>query len=412
MARVRDVVGRVRRGPPAARRAGGDRASRALGRARALCPNDLLTIAAEKKVDGELRSDPHGDALLLRALAEKDPRVARELFDRAAFALENAAGEARVVDVGNGPTGALRTARFSPNGELLAIAQQKTISIYRDGRIARTLRGHTDLVGALVFSPDGTQLATASRDATVRIWDLASGARDGSLRVVSLATGALLHKRFHRPAIESVAFAADGQLATGGVDGTIDVGPALAAPSITFRHWSEPVLALAFVDTMTLASGSLDGSVGTFSVASGARLSLDEGHSDGVTGVAIAPDGIVSSSADGTLRWSGRAIAGHEDAVLSLALYDEGRVVSGGEDGSIRIFSRTGAFVVGMRALRRSADFIAFTGDGYFDARGGALTIATCRIGAIHYPIELCAERFAVDDLWSRALRGDVTFRD
>lgn len=331
----------------------------------------------------------------------------------------------------------------------VAVAPDHTIAMGSRDALVRLVRvqpfrvtalaGHVAAVGALSFTPDSAILASGADDNTVRTWDvasatlrevlrghkaavsslainadgtlLASGARDGTLRVVDPRTGTLRAKRRHHPAIESVAFSPDNLLASGGVDGTIQIGPAMLAPTITIRHWSEPILALAFLDDIFLASGSADGSVGTFSVLDGTRIAIDEGHHDAVTGLSVT-NGIVSSSADGTMRWSGRTISGHEEAVLALASLDGDRVISGGSDGSLRVFMRNGTFVVGLRALRRVADAWAFTADGYFDARGEARAVATCRIGAVHHPIELCEERYAVDDLWSRALRGDTTFRD
>ncbi|MGH3800835.1 MAG: WD40 repeat domain-containing protein, partial [Pseudonocardiaceae bacterium] len=38
-----------------------------------------------------------------------------------------------------------------------------------------TLQGHTSGVWGVAFSPDGTQLATASADGTARLWDPATG---------------------------------------------------------------------------------------------------------------------------------------------------------------------------------------------------------------------------------------------
>ena len=43
------------------------------------------------------------------------------------------------------------------------------------GLTRHTLTGHTDMVGALVVARDGTWLATASWDNTVRIWDTVTG---------------------------------------------------------------------------------------------------------------------------------------------------------------------------------------------------------------------------------------------
>jgi WD40 repeat protein len=69
-------------------------------------------------------------------------------------------------------------------------------------RKERVLTGHENWVDALAFSPDGTKLATGSKDKTVRLWDV--------------ATGNELAKLAHEGQVWALAFAPDGTLASGG----------------------------------------------------------------------------------------------------------------------------------------------------------------------------------------------------
>ncbi|KAG0004117.1 hypothetical protein BGZ79_010242 [Entomortierella chlamydospora] len=64
---------------------------------------------------------------------------------------------------------------FSPDSRQLAVCgiEENTVSILNPatGESLLTLRGHTAEISAIVYSSDGTRIATSSEDRTVRLWD-------------------------------------------------------------------------------------------------------------------------------------------------------------------------------------------------------------------------------------------------
>jgi len=107
---------------------------------------------------------------------------------------------------------------FSPDDQVLAVAYTGGVRLHDalSGDTVLTLRGHAMDIQEVVFSPDGTQLATSSLDQTARVWD----ARDGH------PLGTLLG---HKGPVIGIAFSPDGShVATAGGDGTVriwDVAP-------------------------------------------------------------------------------------------------------------------------------------------------------------------------------------------
>jgi WD40 repeat protein len=104
----------------------------------------------------------------------------------------------------------LRALAVSPDGRLLALGQQDTVSLcsLAADRLVLRLVGHSGPVTAVAFSPGGKLLATGAQDTTVRLWEVRTG------RPLAKLEG-------HRGAVQHVTFSPDGKsLLSAGEDAT------------------------------------------------------------------------------------------------------------------------------------------------------------------------------------------------
>ena len=69
------------------------------------------------------------------------------------------------------------TPLFSPDGSLLLTENGKDIKLWEaeTGRLKFTLAGHTRVLTAATFSPDGSRIATGSNDGTAKVWKTVDG---------------------------------------------------------------------------------------------------------------------------------------------------------------------------------------------------------------------------------------------
>ena len=205
-------------------------------------------------------------------------------------------------------------------------------------RVRLTLRGHSDIVWGVAFSPDGKRLATTSADKTAKVWDAESGKE-------------LLTLLGHSAAVSGVTFSPDGKrLATASWDKTAKVWDAESGKELlTLRGHSEFVSSVAFSpDGKRLATASGDKTAKVWDAESGRELLTLRGHSDTVWGEAFSPDGkrLATTSADETAKvWdadSGKellTLPGHSDQVYGVAFSPDGqRLATAGADATVQVY--------------------------------------------------------------------------
>lgn len=233
---------------------------------------------------------------------------------------------------------------FTADGKTLAVAagtpgQMGEVKFFNveNGALIADLFTTDDEVFAVAFSPDGTRLAAAAADRSIRLFDVASRQQQKMIED-------------HADWVMDIAWSPDGKkVATASRDKTSKVFDSTTGESqSTFNGHGQPVFGVGFLpDGNSVATSGRDNRIRVWAVAD-AKQAREIGFGGEVFRIQTTPEGMsFAGSADKFAKQHNltngqqvKQFGPHNDWVYSVA-YHAGskRVASGSHDGEVRIWN-------------------------------------------------------------------------
>lgn len=186
--------------------------------------------------------------------------------------LPAAGGKAPIAVVPNiGHLADVDSAALSPNGRLLAMIGSNGLKLWdiASGRPIRTMEYEAFFL-AMAFSPDGTQIVTAHKDGSIKLWDVMTGAATNLQPPPKPGRD----QDQYQLAVQSLDYLGDGKtLASGSALGVITIWDLTTRkPTLRFKSGDDNLTAVRFsLDGGRLTAVGRD-NARTFDAHSGARL--------------------------------------------------------------------------------------------------------------------------------------------
>ena len=328
---------------------------------------NALSLSSENQFTANQKFDALLTAIKAGKKLQNHPKVAADSRMRVLITLRQAVygvKKRRTLAEHKQP---VNSVSFSPDGDLIASASDDaTIKLWTSyGNEVATLTGHGGAVYSVSFSPNGKILASASDDGTVKLWS-----RDGK-QIRSI--------KGHQGAVNSVSFSPDGQaIASGGADGMIKFWNLQGQQILSIKAHQDKIYSVSY--GQVLASASEDRTVKLWD-AKGKQLGTLKGYKDRVLSVSVSPDGktIASASWDNTVKVWGLdgeeigTLSGHKSPVISVNFSrDSKTIASASADGVIKLWSNYGREIATLKGHSTWVSSVSFSPDGLTIASASA----------------------------------------
>lgn len=226
--------------------------------------------------------------------------------------------------------------------EVAAAGDDHMVRIWKVGESGniRTLRGHTDWVRGLAYSPDDRLLASGGDDRNVIVWDAATGQN-------------LQREQLPARAVYAIAFAPQSdKIAIAGFDSKVHIRSASSGEEVrTLDGTCRDIRTVAWsADGTTLAAAGQDGKLLLWSAADGQLLHTLNADRRRIRGISFSPDSkqIASAGEGRNIRAFDVATGAelvHFDVrggkLMSLVHCGQDLIATGGSDNIIRMWSLT-----------------------------------------------------------------------